>query len=518
LTDYMPVDEATIREHARPHDRPRLVRVVTGLAGQVGFRQRIDLRPDYARDQAQLHAEQGRLHCDAAGHHVCITGTIPLTGTEQEFEVGPGETVAFGLTVNDPGRCGRGVGSVEAVRADLRRSRIFWWSWSQHCTYRGPYQDHVTRSALALKLMSYAPTGALVAAPTTSLPEWLGGARNWDYRFTWLRDASFTLYSLFQLGYEREAHDFMAWVTGLALDRNIQNFYTLDGRTSAPEEELTHLAGYQGSHPVRIGNGAADQLQLDVYGELLDCGYVYSVHGGEIDIQLWRELSHLGDLAAERWQEPDASIWEVRGENQHFTYSKVMCWTALDRALKIARRRGLPAPADRWESARAAVHAAVSERGWSDRLHAFTQALDSEVLDAAALRMLHLGFLPPKDERLRQTVGAIDRGLSSGPMVRRYDLGQAKDGLAGTEGSFLMCAFWLVDGLTHIGELEEAERRFERLLSFSSPLGLLSEEVDPRTGELLGNYPQAFSHLGLVAAAVNIEREREHALAERAPG
>ncbi|MHB8687738.1 MAG: glycoside hydrolase family 15 protein [Candidatus Dormibacteraceae bacterium] len=518
VTDFMPVDERSIEEHARPHDRPRLVRVVTGLAGTVRFRNRVDMRPDYAQRSDPLESHGGRLHGDAAGHHLCLSGTIPVSGREQEFEVGPGQTVAFGLTVNEPNRCGTGVGSVEEVRTSLRQSREFWWIWANRCTYTGPFQDHVIRSALLLKLMTYAPTGALIAAPTTSLPEWIGGRRNWDYRFTWMRDASFTLYAFFQLGYDNEAHAFMDWLARLTLGRNIQNLHTVDGEPGPPERELDHLDGYRGSRPVRIGNGAANQLQLDVYGELLDCAFIYARRGGNISSQLWTELSHIADLAAARWQERDASIWEVRGENQEFTYSKVMCWVALDRALKIARRLGLPGDTQRWEDARRTIHVAVTTRGWSDRLGSFTQAFGNDALDAAALRLTQVGFLEHGDDRLRSTINAVDKQLSVGPLVRRYDVKRTKDGLTGGEGTFVMCAFWLADALANVGELEEAERRFERLLSFSSPLGLLSEEVDPRTGVLLGNYPQAFSHLALVAAAVNIERERHHALGQRARG
>jgi GH15 family glucan-1,4-alpha-glucosidase len=516
VRDFMPVDRETVTEHARPHHRPRLVRIVAGLAGRVRLRHRVELRPDYARGENPLRAQEGKLHGDGSGHHWCLTATVPLTGTEQEFTLQVGDMVALALTCNRPGACGVGISDVEQARALERTAQDFWWQWAGRCSYRGPYSEHVIRSALALKLMSYAPTGALVAAPTTSLPEWIGGPRNWDYRFTWLRDSSFILYSLFQLGYEQEARDFFDWLKGVALEQRVENLYTLDGKRSDREQELDHLTGYRRSRPVRIGNEAAGQLQLDVYGELLDCAYLYANRGGEIDAALWREVRHVAELAVDRWQQPDASIWEVRGKNQNFTYSKAMCWVAVDRAIKIAERLGLELELERFEQARKTIHETVISRAWSEKLGSFTQAFDTDSLDAALLRLPQIGFLPHDDPRLRQTIEAVDRRLSHGPLVSRYDTGRTNDGLAGGEGAFVMCAFWLADGLAHAGELDEARQRFERLLSYTSPVGLLAEEIDPNSGELLGNYPQAFSHLALTTAAINIERQRKGTLGDRA--
>jgi GH15 family glucan-1,4-alpha-glucosidase len=516
VTDFMPIRPATIRVHARPHDRPRLIRIATGLAGHVPMRSVVDARPDYARAENPLRAGGGLLHGDSGDLHLCVSATVDLDGPEHHFELGPGESVAFGLVCGPKGDCGRGTGGLDEVRNSQRTTQEFWWDWALRSRYHGPYAEHVTRSALVLKLMTYAPTGALVAAPTTSLPEWIGGPRNWDYRFPWLRDSSFTLYALFQLGYEEEAHDFMDWLSHLALERGVQNLYTLDGDGDATEHELGHLSGYRGSAPVRIGNGAAGQLQLDVYGELLDCAYIYASRGGEIGDELWRELAHVVGLAAERWKEPDASIWEVRGENRHFTYSKAMCWVALDRGIRIAEGTGREGDLDRWKHARRAVHTAVTREGYSSERGTFVQAFGGETVDAALLRLVQIGILPTADERLRNTVDVIDANLSHGPLLRRYDTGGTDDGLSGGEGAFVMCAFWLADALAHAGELEEAQRRFERLLGYTSPLGLLAEEVHPDTGELLGNFPQAFSHLALIGAAVNIERERRGKLGDRA--
>src|ERR671935_1278009 len=280
VTDFMPADANDVRQHARPHQHPRIVRFITGLTGRVRFRQEVDLRPAYGEEGNVLTASDQVLHGDAGDHHYCLSGTVPLTGLSQDLEVAPGEAIALALGVNRSGHCARRLTEIEEARPLLRATQMYWWQWISRCTYEGPFQVHVWRSALTLKLMTYAPTGALVAAPTTSLPEWIGGSRNWDYRFTWLRDASFTLYALFQLGYASEAHDFMDWLGEKAFSSGLENFYNLDGDASPPERTLDHLDGYRGSRPVRVGNGAANQLQLDTYGELLDSAYLYARYGG----------------------------------------------------------------------------------------------------------------------------------------------------------------------------------------------------------------------------------------------
>ena len=515
VTDFMPVDAHDVRQHARPHRHPRVVRMVTGLSGKVRFTNRVEARPDYGRAPSPLVADGGRLHGDSGSHHYCITATIPLRGTRQEFTITAGETVVLGLSVNRRGKCGVHLNELELSRGLLRKTQEYWWHWVNQCTYTGPYQMHVWRSALTLKLLTYAPTGAIVAAPTTSLPEWIGGSRNWDYRYTWLRDASFTLYALFQLGFVQEATDFMEWLTHLAVDTGLKILYTLDGRPGGAELELRHLEGYRKSAPVRVGNGAEDQLQLDIYGEIMDTVFIWAKNGGQVSRELWAALHRIADFAAAGWQQADAGLWEVRGENLHFTYSKVMCWVALDRALKLATMLGRRAPVKRWSRARAEIHRAVTELGWSTRLQSFTQSFESDHLDASVLRLVQLGFLPGRDPRLRQTIDAVDAGLSTGPLVYRYDADTTDDGLDSPEGSFMICAFWLADALAISGDLEEAQRRFERLIAFASPLGLLAEEVHPQSGALLGNFPQAFSHLALVSAAVNIERRRENRLSRR---
>ncbi|HEY8739645.1 MAG TPA: glycoside hydrolase family 15 protein [Candidatus Dormibacteraeota bacterium] len=508
VTDFMPVDEHDVKQHARPHRHPRIVRFVTGLAGSVRMRMKVDARPNYGAERNPLVAEEGRLHGDAGPHHYCITGSRPIRGRTIEFTVQPGHSEVFALTVNHEGRCGQRMDDVETGRALLRSTQQYWWKWINQCTYTGPYQFHVWRSALTLKLLTYAPTGAIVAAPTTSLPEWVGGERNWDYRYTWVRDASFTLYALFQLGFQQEATDFMQWVNRLTVDHGLKILYNLDGRSAGAETTLTHLEGYRGSAPVRIGNGAEEQVQLDIYGELLDTVFIWAINGGKISRALWTELRRIVDFACLRWEEPDAGLWEVRGEYLKFTYSKAMCWVAIDRGLRLAERFKLPHDKEIWEKNRALVHEAVLRHGWSKRLESFTQSFGSDQLDASALRLVQLGFLPLHDRRLRSTIDAVDAGLSVGPLVYRYHAANTDDGLSSPEGSFIICAYWLADALALVGDLEQAERRFERLLAFSTPLGLIAEEVDPTNGALLGNFPQAFSHLALISAAVNIERRR----------
>lgn len=512
VTDFMPVDEADVKQHARPHRHPRIVRMITGLAGSVRMRMKVDPRPNYGAEPNPLVAEDGTLHGDAGGHHYCITGTRPIRARTTEFTIQPGDTQVFAMSVNHEGQCGRPMDDVESGRTLQRSTQQYWWKWINQCTYTGPYQLHVWRSALTLKLLTYAPTGAIVAAPTTSLPEWIGGERNWDYRYTWVRDASFTLYALFQLGFQQEATDFMQWVNRLTVDQGLKILYNLDGASAGAETELTHLAGYRRSAPVRIGNGAEDQVQLDIYGELLDTVFIWAINGGKISPALWRELRKIVDFACRRWEEPDAGLWEVRGEYLQFTYSKVMCWVAVDRGLRLAERFGLPHDKEIWEHNRTLIHGAVMRHGWSERLESFTQSFGSDQLDASALRLVQLGFLPLRDRRLRSTIDAIDAGLSAGPLVYRYHAAQTDDGFSSPEGSFIICAYWLADALALVGDLEQAERRFERLLAFNTPLGLIAEEVDPNTGALLGNFPQAFSHLALISAAVNIERRRTNTI------
>ncbi len=422
------------------------------------------------------------------------------------------------------------------VDADVRETMQYWHTWAATTRYDGPYQEQVLRSALALKLCTFEPTGAIVAAPTTSLPEGIGGVRNWDYRYTWLRDSSFTLDALGQLGYYGEARDYFHFLHDLDIKRidNLRILYSIRGEYGAhlAEEELTHLEGYQGSRPVRIGNGAATQRQMDVYGEVLAAAYSYlrqagyrhghRVHERTRDLRTMSEL--IADYVANHWHEMDRGIWEVRGEPRAFVYSRAMCWVALDRACKMADRHGHSHHAPRWGEQGAAIRDEIERNGYNNEIHSYTQAYGDRVLDSANLRLALSGFQPAGEPEMRDTILTTAQRLSGdGGLLYRYrpyddaeqtpgqkphDLSSI-DGLPGGEGAFLACTWWLVSDLCRLGEIEEAQRRLEHLLTFASPLGLYSEEVDPATGALLGNYPQAFTHIGLINSAVTLQRAQE---------
>ncbi|MFI5286201.1 MAG: glycoside hydrolase family 15 protein [Candidatus Dormibacteria bacterium] len=516
VTDFMPVDQHTVVQHAKPHNHARVIRLVECLAGDVTMHHIFDPAPGFARLPVELSVEDGQLHADAQKLHLCLSSTIELDGPDDTFHMRATDAVAFALHTGVAGSCGARPWSIERARASLRESQRYWWHWVGQVDYHGPYQQHVWRSALALKLMTYAPTGAIIAAPTTSLPEDVGGERNWDYRFTWLRDAAFTLYAFFQLGLSDEAAAYFDWLTHRHLaerkSTDIPNLFDLSGHAHANEHVLDHLEGYRRSRPVRVGNAAINQLQLDVYGEVLDSAYVYARFGGMVSATLWEELSTIVEMAISRWEEPDSSIWEVRSERKQYVYSKLMCWVAVDRGIRIADRYNLSYDREAWRRARLRIRRAILTRGYSQHRHSFTQEFDNDALDASILRMSQVRFLADKDPRILSTVRAIAQHLGEGVLVKRYLMDESDDGLRGDEGAFFLTSFWLVDALAHCGDLEQAERRFERLLHFSTPLGLFSEEVDVRTGQLLGNFPQAFTHLALVGAAVNLERARRREL------
>ena len=512
LTDFMPVERLT-ESHRGEDIAPsrRILRLVEGLAGSVEME--VSFRPtfDFARADTALEACAGGAVATAGRDALTLTCAAELRREESgalagRFKVREGERVWFALDYfaeADPE-------GVRPPRADsdgeLKKTLGYWGEWWHACRYEGPYSEQVRRSALALKLLTYEPTGALVAAPTTSLPEEVGGVRNWDYRYTWLRDSSLILYTMMLLGYHEEAEDFFGWLDALGVPRQkrLQIMYTLDGKPLLPEQRLEHLEGYRGSHPVRVGNAAFDQTQLDVYGEVLDAVYLYHERARRpIPASWWDDIQFMAERTVEGWREPDNGIWEVRGRPRHFLYSKLLCWVALDRAVRLAGRSRARADVSAWERERDAIREKILTDGYNGRVGAFTQYLGGEALDASALIIPQTGFLPPTDARVKSTVERVRERLTSHGLVYRY---LNEDGLPGGEGTFALCSFWLVDNLALQGRVDEARELFERIVGYASDLGLLSEEIDPAGDELLGNYPQGFSHLALIRSALNISR------------
>ncbi|MBV9311456.1 MAG: glycoside hydrolase family 15 protein, partial [Solirubrobacterales bacterium] len=426
------------------------------------------------------------------------------------FEVSGGESVTFVLERLLDGHQPRSF-SAEQLRELSERTVAFWRSWLSQSRYRGRWRERVHRSALTLKLLTYLPTGAIVAAPTTSLPEVLGGERNWDYRYTWIRDAAFSLYALLRLGFTQEAAAFMDWLTLRVSSERwepsgpLNVLYGIDGTRELPEEILDHLEGYRGSAPVRIGNNAARQLQLDIYGELVDSIYLYNKYGKPISHDAWEDLSRIVEWVSDHWDQADEGIWETRGDRHPFTYSRLMCWVALERALRIANTRGLPADRIGWGQARDRIYKQILDRGWHGDRRAFVQQYGTEVLDSSLLLMPLVKFLAPTDPRWLSTLDAISQELVSDSLVYRYNVEASPDGLRGAEGTFSMCTFWYVEALARAGQLDQARLVFEKMLTYANHLGLYAEEIGP-TGEQLGNFPQAFTHLALISAAVNLDR------------
>jgi GH15 family glucan-1,4-alpha-glucosidase len=395
-----------------------------------------------------------------------------------------------------------------AVHSLLEQTVSYWTNWTWGCTYQGEYRDDVIRAALTLKALTYAPSGALLAAATTSLPEVIGGVRNWDYRFTWIRDATFALYALYTLGFQQEGHDFKQWLewSTLGRARDLQIMYGITGERRLTEIELKDLEGYRRSRPVRIGNGAHDQLQLDIYGEIMDSAHLYRKFGGQMDEEYWAYLRRVVNFVLDHWQEPDDGIWESRGGPQHWVYSKAMCWVALDRAVKAAEALELPSDLPRWRQAREEIRNETLKRGYDADLGYFVQAYDSKALDASVLLLPLIGFIPATDPRMKSTIEAIERELTTPDgLVYRYK--GTDDGFGGDEGAFVICSFWLCDNLVFLGRKDEARSLFEQLRSYSNDLDLYSEEMDPKTLSMLGNFPQAFTHLGLIGTAAQLESE-----------
>jgi GH15 family glucan-1,4-alpha-glucosidase len=524
-----------------------ILRLVESVAGEVELEVRYKPAFDFARSPAELELiEGGALARAATGSGLqnlilkgeglalggdgegTLRGVLRLRAGERRWLVlkclprGKGDTVNF--EPGDPDE-------------QLRRTLEYWEKWAADCTYHGPYRREVMRSALALKLLTYEPSGAVVAAPTTSLPEDFGGVRNWDYRYTWLRDSSLIHYALMTIGYEEEATDFFEWLCRTESndpqpDRQIM--YTIDGGRDLAETELANLSGYCSSLPVRAGNGAARQNQLDIYGDVLSAAYLHycgwppdgswnatagapdsagltasasELRARRMDRDTWSVLRALVDQAAKRWQEPDNSIWEVRGGPQRFLYSRLMCWAALDRGVRLAEHFKMAAPFDEWRATREDIRRAILTQGYNQEVGAFTQAFGSSALDASALYIPLTGFLPPTDPRVQSTMERIRQDLTRDGLVFRY---RADDGLPGSESTFTLCSLWLVDNLALSGRLDEAQALFEKIAAYANDVGLLSEGIDAAAGQLTGNFPQGFTHMALIGAAVNLAKAARH--------
>jgi GH15 family glucan-1,4-alpha-glucosidase len=510
-------DEGAIRviDFMPPRGRePDLVRIVEGLRGRVAVRSELRPRFDYGFAAPWIREAGGTAIALAGPDAVALATSAPIAcdrdAIRSDFAIAPGERVAFVLAWFRSHE--RVPGAVDPDRA-LATTEAWWREWCGRCTYGGRWREAVERSLITLKALTYAPTGGIVAAATTSLPEKLGGVRNWDYRFCWLRDATFTLYALVNAGYTDEAAAWREWLLrAVAGDpRDLQIMYGPAGERRLTEVELEWLPGYEGSRPVRIGNAAHGQRQLDVFGELMDAMHQARRAGLEPDVEAWELQRRLLEHLESAWREPDEGIWEVRGPRRHFTHSKVMAWVALDRAVKAVETIGLDGPAARWRRLAKEIHAEVCRQGYDADLGSFVQYYGSKRLDASLLMVPLVGFLPIDDDRVVGTIAAIRSRLCRDGFVERYaadEEGSTVDGLPPGEGAFLPCTFWLADALALLGRTEDATRIFERLLALRNDLGLLSEEYDPERGRLLGNFPQAFTHVGLLNTAHNLERAR----------
>jgi GH15 family glucan-1,4-alpha-glucosidase len=401
--------------------------------------------------------------------------------------------------------------ALSAGDQDFEQTRLFWQQWVSRCNYRGRWSEMIYRSAITLKLLTFHPTGAMVASPTMGLPESPGGNRNWDYRYTWIRDASFTLYGLMRIGYMDEAIHFMNWIDNLcgAIDisseRPLHVMYGIRGEVAPQETELRHLKGYKGARPVRAGNDANTQFQLDIYGEFMDTVYLYNKHAMPVSHKLWEDCRKLMDWLSKHWDKPDAGIWESRGQKRRFVYSRLMCWVALDRASRMSLKHSLPGSRFHWMTMRDQIYDEIMDKGWNSARGAFRQDYDSNDLDASCLLMPMMKFISPKDPRMLSTIDAILKDLTMDNLVYRYDPRKPLDNLSGEEGTFSMCTFWLVESLARAGRLQTARFIFEKMLGYANHLGLYAEEIGPH-GEALGNFPQAFTHLGLISAAHFLSR------------
>jgi GH15 family glucan-1,4-alpha-glucosidase len=510
------------REHELGFDAPHeVLRSLEGLSGRVEMVMELAPRPEYGRVKPLFRrvADGGRTF--GGPNPVVVRAGVPVeiedSSMRAAFAIAEGERIGFSLRWSpverrEPVR----PTAPEEVAGRVEDTAASWRSWEEeHDIYDGSHRELVRLSSRVLKGLTYRPTGAIVAAPTTSLPETVGGERNWDYRYCWIRDSSLTVEALYIGACPTEAEEFVSFMTssagGRAGEGSLQIMYGIGGEHDLSERELPHLRGWRDSRPVRVGNGAFEQTQLDVYGELLNSIHLYGDRLGELHLEIQAFVADLADTAARRWKEKGAGMWEMRGAPRHHVSSKVLCWAALDRAVMLAPRLGDYAKPDEWAAERDRIRAAVLERGWSEAKQAFALSFDSDELDAAQLLMPLIGFLPADDPRMRSTIEAIERELTEDGLVLRYRNreGVNADGLTGEEGTFVICSFWLVSCLARAGDLERAEALFDRLTGYANDLGLLAEEIDTASGEQLGNFPQAFSHIGLITAAWEIDKAKE---------
>ena len=517
VVDFMPIHEG---EGGKKTENHCIVRLVRGVRGSIPFR--MECRPafDYARLPPRIARIGGGFRFCARSHAMDLR--TPLDCREEDgglsadfvLQEGAEIPVVLALAKDTEVPTERDENLLGRCQEDFRSTLRFWQSWIGRSHYQGRWREMVKRSCLTLKLLTFAPTGAIVAAPTTSLPEVVGGTRNWDYRYTWIRDAAFVVYAFLRVGFTGEAERFLQFLEArcreLDPEAGLHVMYGIDGRSELPESALDHLSGYRDSRPVRIGNAAANQFQLDITGDLMDAVYLYNKYWQPASHDLWVTVRGLADWVCDHWREPDEGIWEVRGGRRQFTFSKLMAWVALDRAQRLATKRSLPAELSRWVENRDEIYEAIMSRGFSRRKRSFVQTLDSEILDASMLLAPMVKFVSPSDPRMLGTLDAIQRELESDHLVLRYDPRASPDGLEGREGTFSMCTFWLAEALARAGRIEEARLTFEKMLGYANHLGLYGEEIG-LTGETLGNFPQALTHLALISAAVNISRAMDGA-------
>jgi GH15 family glucan-1,4-alpha-glucosidase len=509
VIDFMPISgQGRVGES-------RLVRTVLGVRGHMPMCIEVEPAFEYARRGHEAHEHEHGVLFRSQRQSLALSSRVPLQvrdgGAYGDFTLGPDERTTFVLDAVHGEETPRAY-SEEEMRESFNATVDFWRRWLRRCGYAGRWRETVNRSALTLKLLTYQPSGAIVAAPTTSLPEQLGGGRNWDYRFTWIRDAAFTIFALLRLGFTEEAGAFGAWLRDRFRERMhgesgpLQVMYGIDGRTDLAEETLDHLEGYRGSAPVRVGNGAADQLQLDIYGELVDSIYLYNKYGEPISHDAWADIGAIVEWLADNWDQEDEGVWETRGGRHHFTFSRLMSWVAIERAVRVARQRGLPANLVRWMAVRDEIYEQIMTRGWHEERGAYVQHYDADVLDASVLLMPLVKFVAPTDPRWLSTLDLISKELVTDTLVYRYNVEASPDGMEGEEGTFSMCSFWYVEALARAGRLDQARIAFEKMLTYSNHVGLFSEEIGP-TGEQLGNFPQAFTHLSLISAAFTLDRQ-----------